>query len=80
MPAAWARKKSPSSHGPILRALARVIIQVTGYRWAGRRLLLCSPLHNHFVLRGDSETKIVVRFWIASALLALLGIASLKIR
>jgi phospho-N-acetylmuramoyl-pentapeptide-transferase len=57
-----------------------VIAQVTGFRLTGKRVLLCSPLHNHFVFRGDPETKIVVRFWISSALLALLGIASLKIR
>lgn len=57
-----------------------VIAQVTSFRLTGKRVLACSPLHNHFVFRGDPETKIVVRFWISSALLALLGIASLKIR
>ena len=57
-----------------------VIAQVTSFRLTGRRVLACSPLHNHFVLKGDSETKIVIRFWISSALLALLGVASLKIR
>jgi phospho-N-acetylmuramoyl-pentapeptide-transferase len=57
-----------------------VVAQVASYRWTGKRILLCSPLHNHFVFLGDPESKIVVRFWIASALLALLGVASLKIR
>lgn len=57
-----------------------VIAQVTSFRLTGKRVLACSPLHNHFVLKGDSETKIVIRFWISSALLALLGVASLKIR
>lgn len=57
-----------------------VIAQVTSFRLTGKRVLACSPLHNHFVFKGDPETKIVVRFWISSALLALLGIASLKIR
>lgn len=57
-----------------------VILQVASFRLTGRRVLLCSPLHNHFVFRGDAETKIVVRFWITSALLALLGVASLKFR
>jgi phospho-N-acetylmuramoyl-pentapeptide-transferase len=57
-----------------------VILQVGGFRLTGKRILNCSPLHNHFVLRGDPETKIVARFWIASALLALMGVASLKIR
>ena len=57
-----------------------VIAQVGCFRMTGKRVLACSPLHNHFVFRGDPETKIVVRFWISSALLALLGVASLKIR
>lgn len=57
-----------------------VMAQVTSFRLTGKRVLACSPLHNHFVFRGDPETKIVVRFWISSALLALLGVASLKIR
>jgi phospho-N-acetylmuramoyl-pentapeptide-transferase len=57
-----------------------VMAQVTCFRLTGKRILACSPLHNHFVFRGDSENKIVVRFWISSALLALLGVASLKFR
>ncbi|MEX1230196.1 MAG: phospho-N-acetylmuramoyl-pentapeptide-transferase [Planctomycetaceae bacterium] len=56
-----------------------VILQVVWFRSTGRRLLACSPLHNHFLFRGDHEIKIVVRFWIGSALLALIGVASLKI-
>jgi phospho-N-acetylmuramoyl-pentapeptide-transferase len=57
-----------------------VILQVSWFKFTGRRLILCSPLHNHFLFRGDHEIKIVVRFWIGSALLALLAVASLKIR
>jgi phospho-N-acetylmuramoyl-pentapeptide-transferase len=57
-----------------------VILQVGWFRWTGRRLIACSPLHNHYLFRGDHEIKIVVRFWIGSALLALLAVASLKIR
>lgn len=57
-----------------------VIIQVTSFRLTGKRVLRCSPLHNHFVFRGDHEMKIVLRFWICSALLAIIGIASLKLR
>lgn len=57
-----------------------VIIQVTGYRLVGRRLLRCSPLHNHFVFRGDSETQIVVRFWIFAVILAIAGLATLNLR
>ncbi len=57
-----------------------VIAQVASFRLTGKRVFACSPLHNHFVFRGQPETKIVVRFWIGSALLALLAVASLKIR
>ncbi|MEQ9410846.1 MAG: phospho-N-acetylmuramoyl-pentapeptide-transferase [Fuerstiella sp.] len=56
-----------------------VMLQVGCYRLTGRRVLRCSPLHNHFVFRGDSETKIVIRFWIVAALLAIAGVASLKL-
>ena len=57
-----------------------VITQVGWYRCTGTRLIACSPLHNHFLFRGQHEMKIVVRFWIGAALLAILAIASLKIR
>ena len=57
-----------------------VIGQVGWYRVTGHRLIACSPLHNHFLFQGQSEFKIVVRFWIGSALLALIGVASLQIR
>lgn len=57
-----------------------VILQVAWFKLTGRRLIACSPLHNHFVFRGEHEIKIVVRFWISSALLALIAVASLKIR
>ena len=57
-----------------------VVLQVGSFRLTGKRLLRCSPLHNHFVFRGDNESRIVVRFWIVSALLAIVGIASLKLR
>lgn len=58
---------------------ASVILQVGCFRLTGRRIIRCSPLHNHFVFRGDPETRIVVRFWIAAALLSIAGIASLKL-
>ena len=57
-----------------------VILQVAWFRLTGRRLIACSPLHNHFLFKGQHEIKIVVRFWIGSALLAIVGVASLKIR
>src|SRR6185295_12431653 len=57
-----------------------VILQVAWFKLSGRRLLRCGPLHNHFLFGGQHEIKIVVRFWISSALLALIAVASLKIR
>jgi phospho-N-acetylmuramoyl-pentapeptide-transferase len=62
----------------VVEALS-VIVQVGYYKWRRRRLLLCAPLHHHFQFLGWAENKIVVRFWIASALCALLGAASLKL-
>jgi phospho-N-acetylmuramoyl-pentapeptide-transferase len=56
-----------------------VICQVGWFRLTGARLIACSPLHNHFLFRGQHEIKIVVRFWIGSALLAIVAVASLKI-
>tara|TARA_B100000029_G_scaffold477216_1_gene522083 strand:+ start:213 stop:1316 length:1104 start_codon:yes stop_codon:yes gene_type:complete len=57
-----------------------VILQVASFRLLGRRIIACSPLHNHLLFRGDSESKIVVRFWIGSIVLAVMAVASLKIR
>ncbi|WP_339743346.1 phospho-N-acetylmuramoyl-pentapeptide-transferase [uncultured Rubinisphaera sp.] len=56
-----------------------VIIQISIYRTWGWRPLRCSPLHNHFVLNGQSEVKVVTRFWICGALLAIAAMAGLKI-
>lgn len=57
-----------------------VIFQITSFRLVGRRMIACSPLHNHLLFKGQSESKIVVRFWIGSVLLAVVAVASLKIR
>lgn len=57
---------------------ASVIIQVSVYKWRGRRVFLCAPLHHHFQFKGWPESRIVVRFWIASAVCAVLGVACLK--
>lgn len=57
-----------------------VMLQVSWFKATRQRLLACSPLHNHFLFRGHHEIKIVVRFWIIAALLAVAAVASLKIR
>jgi len=56
-----------------------VILQVGWFKATGNRLIACSPLHNHFLFKGHHEIKIVTRFWIGSALLAIVAVASLKI-
>jgi phospho-N-acetylmuramoyl-pentapeptide-transferase len=55
-----------------------VLLQIGWYRMTGRRLFRCAPLHHHFEFKGWPETRIVVRFWIASALCALGGLASMR--
>jgi len=57
-----------------------VIAQVSWYRLTGNKLIRCSPLHNHFLFQGEHEIKVVTRFWIGSAVLAILGVACLKIQ
>jgi phospho-N-acetylmuramoyl-pentapeptide-transferase len=57
-----------------------VILQVGSYKLTGKRILACSPLHHHFQFRGMPETKIVIRFWIVAALLAIAGLATLPLR
>ena len=46
----------------------------------GRRIFLMAPLHHHYEQKGWKETQVVVRFWIISMVLVLIGLASLKIR
>ncbi len=58
---------------------ASVILQLGWYKLRKRRLFRCAPLHHHFQFRGWPESKIVVRFWIAAGLCALLGTACLRI-
>jgi len=63
-----------------------VMLQVAYYKYTkrrygeGRRILLMAPLHHHFEVGGWKETQVVVRFWIISMMLVLIGLASLKIR
>ncbi len=57
-----------------------VIIQVFWYKRTGTRVFLMAPLHHHFEKKGWAEATIVIRFWIISMILALIGLATLKIR
>jgi phospho-N-acetylmuramoyl-pentapeptide-transferase len=57
-----------------------VIVQVFWFKRTGKRVFLMAPLHHHFEKKGWSEPTIVIRFWIISMILALVGLATLKIR
>ena len=57
-----------------------VIVQVFWFKRTGRRVFLMAPLHHHFEKKGWAEPTIVIRFWIISMILALIGLATLKIR
>ncbi len=57
-----------------------VIIQVASYRMTGNRVFRMAPIHHHLELHGWAEPKIIVRFWIITVILVLIGLATLKIR
>jgi phospho-N-acetylmuramoyl-pentapeptide-transferase len=63
----------------VIEALS-VILQVASFKFTGKRIFKCSPLHHHFEFLGWSENQIIVRFWIVASLLALLTLITLKIR
>lgn len=63
----------------VIEALS-VILQVGTYKLTGKRLFRMSPLHHHLQLKGWPETKITIRFWIVSIILALVSLATLKLR
>ena len=57
-----------------------VIIQVISFKFTGKRVFMMAPLHHHFEKKGWAESTIVIRFWIITIVLALIGLATLKIR
>ena len=63
----------------VVEALS-VISQVISFKLTGKRIFKMAPIHHHFELKGMTETKIIVRFWIISILLAVLSLATLKLR
>ncbi len=67
-------------NGVFLAEALSVITQVTSYKLFGKRVFAMAPLHHHFELKGWSEPKIVVRFWIVSMMLGLLALSTLKLR
>jgi phospho-N-acetylmuramoyl-pentapeptide-transferase len=57
-----------------------VILQVASFRLRGKRIFRMAPIHHHYELKGWAEPKVIVRFWIISFMLVLLGLATLKLR
>jgi len=63
----------------VVEALS-VIIQVVYFKRTGKRVFLMAPIHHHYEKKGWAEPQIVIRFWIISLILALIGLATLKVR
>ena len=63
----------------VLEAVS-VIVQVVSFKLTGKRVFRMAPLHHHFEQKGWTEPQIVIRFWIISIVLALAGLATLKLR
>ena len=57
-----------------------VIIQVISFKLTGKRIFKMAPIHHHFEKKGWAESTIVIRFWIIAIILALVGLATLKLR
>ena len=57
-----------------------VILQVGSFKLTGRRIFRMAPIHHHFELKGWAEPKVIVRFWIITVVLVLIGLATLKVR
>ena len=66
--------------GVFVMETVSVILQVVSYKLTGRRIFRMAPLHHHFELKGWPEPRVIVRFWIITVILVLIGLATLKIR
>ena len=66
--------------GVFVAEAVSVLLQIASFRLLGKRIFKCAPLHHHFEFLGWPENRVVVRFWIVGLVLAVLSIATLKIR
>ncbi len=66
--------------GVFVMETVSVILQVASYKLTGRRIFRMAPLHHHFELKGWPEPRVIVRFWIITVILVLVGLSTLKIR
>ena len=63
----------------VIEALS-VIVQVISFKLTGKRVFKMAPLHHHYELKGWPEPRVIVRFWIVTFMLVLLGLAMLRLR
>ncbi|NEX18869.1 phospho-N-acetylmuramoyl-pentapeptide-transferase [Thiorhodococcus mannitoliphagus] len=66
--------------GVFVMETVSVMLQVLSFKLTGKRIFRMAPLHHHFELKGWPEPRVIVRFWIVTVILVLIGLASLKIR
>ncbi len=66
--------------GVFVMETVSVMLQVASFKLTGKRVFAMAPLHHHFELKGWPEPRVIVRFWIITVVLVLIGLASLKIR
>lgn len=66
--------------GVFVMETVSVILQVASFKLTGRRIFRMAPIHHHFELKGWAEPKVIVRFWIITVVLVLIGLATLKLR
>lgn len=66
--------------GVFVMETASVMLQVASFKLRGKRIFRMAPVHHHFELKGWPETRVIVRFWIISVVLVLVGLATLKVR
>ncbi|MEM7209292.1 MAG: phospho-N-acetylmuramoyl-pentapeptide-transferase [Pseudomonadota bacterium] len=66
--------------GVFVMETVSVILQVTSFKLTGKRIFRMAPLHHHFELKGWPEPRVIVRFWIITVILVLIGLSTLKIR
>jgi phospho-N-acetylmuramoyl-pentapeptide-transferase len=66
--------------GVFVMETVSVILQVASFKLTGKRIFRMAPIHHHFELKGWAEPKVIVRFWIISVILVLIGLATLKVR
>ena len=66
--------------GVFVMETASVMLQVASFKLTGKRIFRMAPIHHHFELKGWPEPRVIVRFWIISVVLVLIGLATLKVR